>query len=242
MKFLSYALLLGALLTVGCNKNGGGSSSTGTTPSSDDEKVFYTVGNMFGSRLANLSLTDSELSSLVQGVRDSATGQKAKVDIAKFQPQVQKVFRARMQKNSEKVKVNGTAFLEKFIADGAKKTASGLAYKVIKEGNGKAPKADDLVEVHYHGTLIDGTVFDSSVDRGTKVTFPLNRVIKGWTEGLQLIKEGGKVKLVIPASLAYGDAGAPPKIPGGATLVFDVELFQIKKKDAPAAKPAPKKK
>ena len=241
MKFLSYALILGALLTVGCKKDGGGASGS-ATPTSDDEKVFYTVGNMFGSRLANLSLSEGEINSLVQGVRDAATGAKAKVDVAKFQPQVQKVFRDRMQKNSEKVKVEGVKYLEDFIKSGAKKTASGLAYKVIKEGTGKAPKADDLVEVHYHGTLINGTVFDSSVDRGTKVTFPLNRVIKGWTEGLQLIKEGGKVKLVIPANLAYGDAGAPPKIPGGATLVFDVELFQIKKKDAPAAAPAPKKK
>ena len=241
MKFLSFALIMGALLTVGCNKNGG-SSPSGKTPSSDDEKVFYTVGNMFGSRLANLSLSEGEINSLVQGVTDAAKGEKAKVDVAKFQPQVQKVFRERMQKNSENVKKVGTEFLEKFVKDGGKKTASGLAYKIIKEGTGNTPKAEDNVEVHYHGTLIDGTVFDSSKDRGTKVTFPLNRVIKGWTEGLQLIKEGGSIKLVIPAALAYGDAGAPPKIPGGATLVFDVELFEIKKKDAPAKAPAPKKK
>lgn len=240
MKFLSFALLMGALLAVGCNKNGGASGSK--APSTDDEKVFYTVGNMFGSRLANLSLNEGEIASLVQGVRDASTGKKSQVDVAKFQPQVQKVFRERMQKNSLKVKEEGTAFLEKFVKDGGKKTASGLAYKIIKEGTGKTPKPEDNVEVHYHGTLIDGTVFDSSKDRGTKVTFPLNRVIKGWTEGLQLIKEGGSVKLVIPAALAYGDAGAPPKIPGGATLVFDVELFEIKKADAPAKTPAPKKK
>ncbi len=97
------------------------------------------------------------------------------------------------------------------------------------------------MEVHYHGTLINGEVFDSSVERGQKVSFPLNRVIKGWTEGLQLIGEGGKVKLVIPSEMAYGEHGAPPKIPGGATLVFEVELFSIKA-DAgggtPGAKPA----
>ncbi|MFT6069287.1 MAG: FKBP-type peptidyl-prolyl cis-trans isomerase FkpA [Bacteriovoracaceae bacterium] len=232
---------MGALLAVGCNKNGG-SAKGGKAPSTDDEKVFYTVGNMFGSRLANLSLNEGEINSLVQGVRDAATGAKSQVDVAKFQPQVQKVFRERMQKNSEKVKIAGTEYLENFVKEGATKTASGLAYKVIKEGTGETPKPEDNVEVHYHGTLIDGTVFDSSKDRGTKVTFPLNRVIKGWTEGLQLIKEGGSIKLVIPASLAYGDAGAPPKIPGGATLVFDVELFEIKKKDEPAKTPAPKKK
>jgi FKBP-type peptidyl-prolyl cis-trans isomerase FkpA len=241
MKFLSFALLMGALLAVGCNKNGG-SAAGSKSPTTDDEKVFYTVGNMFGSRLANLSLNEGEIGSLIQGVRDAATGEKSKVDVAKFQPQVQKVFRERMEKNSETVKKAGTDFLDKFVKDGGKKTASGLAYKIIKEGTGKTPMPTDNVEVHYHGTLIDGTVFDSSKDRATKVTFPLNRVIKGWTEGLQLIKEGGSVKLVIPAALAYGDAGAPPKIPGGATLVFDVELFEIKKKDAPAKMPAPKKK
>lgn len=239
MKFLSCGLVLASLLFVGCKKDGGGSTST--VPSSDDEKVFYTVGNMFGSRLANLSLSEGELNSLVQGVRDSATGTKAIVDIAKFQPQVQKVFKGRMQKNSDKVKKEGISFLAKFVADGGTKTASGLAYKIITKGAGKKPVATDKVEVHYHGTLIDGTVFDSSVDRKTKVTFPLNRVIKGWTEGLQLLQEGGKIKLVIPAELAYGDAGAPPKIPGGATLVFEVELFQIKN-DVPAKTPAPKKK
>ncbi|MBK26276.1 MAG: peptidylprolyl isomerase [Halobacteriovorax sp.] len=241
MKFLSLALLLGALLTVGCKKEGGSGSSS-TAPSNEDEKVFYTVGSMFGSRLANLSLSEGEINSLVQGVRDAANGSKPAVDVAKYQPQVQKVFRERMQKNSEKLKQSGQKFLEDFVKSGAKKTESGIAYKVLKEGTGKTPKADDLVEVHYHGTLTDGKVFDSSVDRGTKVTFPLNRVIKGWTEGLQLIKEGGKIKLVIPANLAYGDAGAPPKVPGGATLVFEVELFEIKKKDAPAPAPAPKKK
>ena len=103
-----------------------------------------------------------------------------------------------------------------------------MAYKILKAGSGNFPKPTDVVEVHYHGTLIDGTVFDSSVDRKRKVSFPLNRVIKGWTEGLQLIKEGGKIKLVIPAELGYGEHGAPPKIPGGSTLVFEVELFTIK--------------
>ncbi len=89
------------------------------------------------------------------------------------------------------------------------------------------PTATDTVEVHYHGTLTNGEVFDSSVDRGKTISFPLNRVIKGWTEGLQLLKEGGKIKLVIPPELAYGDAGAPPKIPGGSTLIFEVELFKV---------------
>lgn len=97
----------------------------------------------------------------------------------------------------------------------------------MKDGTGKAPAATDTVEVHYHGTLISGVVFDSSVKRNKKINFPLNRVIKGWTEGLQLIKKGGKIKLIIPSELAYGNAGAPPTIPAGATLIFEVELFKI---------------
>ncbi|MBF0314570.1 MAG: FKBP-type peptidyl-prolyl cis-trans isomerase [Oligoflexia bacterium] len=126
-------------------------------------------------------------------------------------------------------KTLGSAYLESFVAnEGGMKSASGLAYKIIAEGSSKKPKASDTVEVHYRGTLINGNVFDSSYDRNQKISFPLNRVIKGWTEGLQLIGEGGKVMLVIPSDLGYGDHGMPPVIPAGATLVFEVELFNIK--------------
>jgi FKBP-type peptidyl-prolyl cis-trans isomerase len=109
-----------------------------------------------------------------------------------------------------------------------KTTASGLKYTVLKRGTGAvSPKATDTVKVHYHGTLLDGTVFDSSVERGQPISFPLNGVIPGWTEGLQLMKVGGKSHLVCPAKIAYGDRGAPPKIKPGATLQFDVELLGI---------------
>ena len=109
------------------------------------------------------------------------------------------------------------------------KTASGAIVTMIKEGTGSTPKAEDTVKVHYHGTLIDGTVFDSSVDRGIPATFPLANVIKCWTEGVQKIKVGGKAKLVCPADTAYGDRGSPPVIGPGATLVFEVELLEIVK-------------
>jgi FKBP-type peptidyl-prolyl cis-trans isomerase FkpA len=207
----------------------------------DEDKTFYTVGNMFGARLANLSLTDSELAALVQGVKDAAKGEKAAVDTAKFSPKISELFKGRMQKQSETVKKVGVDFIGNFLKSGGKKTASGLAYKIEKAGTGAKPKETDTVKVHYHGTLIDGTVFDSSKDRGKEVSFPLNRVIKGWTEGLQLIGKGGKIKLVIPSELAYGDHGAPPKIPGGATLVFEVELFEIKATAAAAPKKTIKK-
>ncbi|MCW8900740.1 MAG: FKBP-type peptidyl-prolyl cis-trans isomerase, partial [Gammaproteobacteria bacterium] len=124
---------------------------------------------------------------------------------------------------------SGNKFIEAYLKNNpkAKKTTSGLVYEVMKEGTGKNPTATDTVEVHYHGSLTNGLVFDSSVERNKKISFPLNRVVKGWTEGLQLIKEGGKIKLIIPSDLAYGNAGAPPTIPGGATLIFEVELFKV---------------
>jgi len=138
--------------------------------------------------------------------------------------------------NIELEKVKGKDFMEKFSKeDGVKKTASGLAYKVLKQGTGKSPKETSVVEVHYHGTLTDGTVFDSSVDRNKTISFGLDRVIKGWTEMLQLMKEGDKVKVVIPSELAYGENGAPPKIPGGATLVFEIELIKVAEDTNPKA-------
>ncbi|MEK6623695.1 MAG: FKBP-type peptidyl-prolyl cis-trans isomerase [Bdellovibrionota bacterium] len=246
MKNLLCIIALLSLMTVAACKQQGGSKSS-VELKTDEDKTFYAVGALFGGRLKPLQLTDAELESLVFGIRDSAKGVESKVDLVAFQPKIQELFQSRMGKQSEEIKKKGQEYLENFVKnEGAKKTESGLAYKIITEGTGKNPKAEDMVEVHYHGTLMDGTVFDSSVERGKRVSFPLNRVIKGWTEGLQLIKEGGKVKLVIPSDLAYGDHGAPPKIPGGSTLIFEVELFSAKAQPATEAPPAvpgkPKKK
>jgi FKBP-type peptidyl-prolyl cis-trans isomerase FkpA len=123
--------------------------------------------------------------------------------------------------------MNADAYLDKAAAEpGAQKTASGLVYRELKPGTGASPKATDTVEVHYRGTLTDGKEFDSSYG-GQPIKFPLNRVIRAWTEGVQMMKVGGKAQLVCPANLAYGERGAPPDIPGGATLVFEVELLGI---------------
>ncbi|MBF0205563.1 MAG: FKBP-type peptidyl-prolyl cis-trans isomerase [Oligoflexia bacterium] len=224
------ALLSLAFWSVSCKKekNGGSGGSTAAQFKTDDERALYSMGIMFGGRLADLKLNEQELEFLVQGIRDAAQGKKPEVDIKQFQSKVRDLFSDRLKKNSEVNKKEGIEFLDKFVkSEGATKTPSGLAYKIITEGTGKVPAPTDVVEVHYKGTLINGTVFDSSYERNEKVSFPLNRVIKGWTEGLQLLKEGGKAKLVIPSDLAYGDHGAPPKIPGGATLLFEVELFKI---------------
>ena len=234
---LLLGLLVAVLTLVSCNK---GADPKAIKLESEDDKTFYAMGFMLGSNLQRLGLSDKELSALYKGLSASAKGEKSELDMAIYQAKIQTLFKERMDKVAVKEKEAGIAFLEKFVSsEGATKTASGLAYKHIKEGTGATPKAEDVVEVHYHGTLSDGTVFDSSVERGKPISFPLNRVIKGWTEGLQLMKEGGKAKFVIPADLAYGDAGAPPKIPGGATLVFEVELFKVSKGEEPKAAPAP---
>ncbi|MBL7664683.1 MAG: FKBP-type peptidyl-prolyl cis-trans isomerase [Bacteriovoracaceae bacterium] len=209
----------------------------------ENDKTLYAMGVMLGSNLQRLELNDKELNALFKGLKHASTGKQPEVEMAMYQPKIQDLFRDRMQKVVEVEKKKGDEFMAKFLKEeGAKKTASGLAYKPIKEGTGKAPKEEETVEVHYHGTLTDGTVFDSSVERNKTISFPLNRVIKGWTEGLQLMKEGGKYRFVIPADLAYGEAGAPPKIPGGATLVFDVELFKVTKGEAAPTAPAVKAK
>lgn len=227
---------------VACNKN----DPTSIKLESEDDKTFYAMGFMLGGNLQRLSLSEKELAALYKGIAMASKNDKSEVDMAKYQNRIQEVFKARMDKVAAKEKEAGNKFIDTFVTkEGATKTASGLAYKVVKEGTGATPSAEDVVEVHYHGTLTDGTVFDSSKERGKTISFPLNRVIKGWTEGLQTMKEGGTSKFVIPADLAYGDAGAPPKIPGGATLMFEVELFKVTKaadaakaeaKAAPAAK------
>lgn len=237
--WLSLALVVGSMSLVSCDK----ADPKKISLSSEEDKTFYAMGYMLGGNLSRLSLTDKEIASLYKGIAAASKGDKAEVDMGVYQAKIQEVFKARMDAVAAKEKEAGSAFIDKFVKDeNATKTASGLAYKVIKEGTGATPTAEDTVEVHYHGTLTDGTVFDSSVERGKTISFPLNRVIKGWTEGLQTMKEGGKTKFVIPADLAYGENGAPPKIPGGATLVFEVELFKVIKAEAPKAAPAPKKK
>lgn len=223
------SVILGAFLVAfltGCNSNSG--KGPNVKISTEEDKIFYAMGAMQGRSLQILGLSNEEIEKVFKGYFDSASNQKLQVEIAEFQPKIQNFFRERMKKASEQNVTAGKAFLEKFKKEkDVKVTESGLAYKVITEGTGPSPKETDTVEVHYHGALIDGTVFDSSVDRKKTAKFPLNAVIKGWTEGLQLMKEGGKTQFVIPSELAYGENGAPPKIGGGSTLIFDVELIKV---------------
>ena len=196
----------------------------------DEQKALYAIGVAVSQSLKDLTLSESELAIVESGITDGVLNRPLKLDTKAYAPKVQQLVQARAATVAEKEKKAGAAFLTKAAAEpGARKTASGAIVTTLKEGKGPSPKASDTVKVHYQGTLVDGTVFDSSIQRGQPATFPLGNVIKCWTEGVQEIKVGGKARLVCPAGIAYGDRGSPPTIKPGATLVFEVELLEIVK-------------
>ena len=201
-------------------------------PTTDDQKAFYALGVGLSKQLMQLQpLTPDEINMITSGMGDALGGKPAKADPEQFGPKIREIAQARMKVAGEAEKKKGTEFLEKASKEkGAKKTESGLVYQETTPGTGEQPKASDTVKVNYRGTLIDGTEFDSSYKRNQPATFPLSGVIKCWTEGLQLMKVGGKSKLVCPSDIAYGDRGSPPTIKPGSTLVFEVELLSIEKK------------
>jgi FKBP-type peptidyl-prolyl cis-trans isomerase FkpA/FKBP-type peptidyl-prolyl cis-trans isomerase FklB len=196
----------------------------------DEQKTFYALGLLLGQNLANYSLTEPEMELVRLGIADGALKREPRVDQQAFLPKVRELQASRARQRAEVEKRAGQEYLSKAAGEpGATRTASGLIFTTVQEGSGPMPTAADKVRVHYTGRLIDGTVFDSSVQRNQPATFPLNGVIRCWTEALQLMKAGGKSRLVCPSDLAYGDRGAPPRIPPGATLVFEVELLEIVK-------------
>lgn len=199
-------------------------------PKTEEEKTLYALGALIGRNIGGFSLTAEELKFVNAGLKDSATGAALKVELQTYAPKVGELEKSRSAKKAAAEKNKAQAFLEKAAKEkGAVKTPSGLVFIPIKAGTGASPKAEDKVKVHYHGTLTDGKVFDSSVQRNQPAEFGLNQVIPCWTEGVQKIKVGGKAKLICPSDIAYGDRGSPPTIPGGATLVFEVELLDIVK-------------
>lgn len=199
-------------------------------PKTEEQKTLYAIGVLLGGNLSMFNLSQSELEMVKAGLSDGVLNQKPKVDVNAYRPKIQELQKVRMAGVMEREKKAGAAYVDKAAGQkGATKTASGMVYVPVKEGSGASPAATDKVKVHYKGTLIDGTVFDSSVARGEPATFGLNQVIRCWTEGLQRMKVGGKSKLVCPSDIAYGDSGRPPTIPPGATLAFEVELLEIVK-------------
>jgi FKBP-type peptidyl-prolyl cis-trans isomerase FkpA len=199
----------------------------------EDQKTVYAMGYTLSKSLEQFALAPGELEVLIAGLRDGSAGKPARIDAEAYGPKIAEFGQARSVQAAQAEKAASSDFLAKEeAAAGAKKTSSGLIKRVVKEGSGPSPKLEDTVKVHYHGTLRDGSVFDSSVERGEPVEFPLNRVIPCWGEALQSMKIGEKAHITCPADIAYGDRGAPPKIKGGAVLAFDVELISIGKATA----------
>jgi len=199
-------------------------------PMSEEQKTLYAIGVIIARQLDVFTFSAQELEYVQQGLSDKINGKQVAVDPVTYEEKINQLAQSRMKATAAKQKDLARDFLAKAAKEkGAEKTPSGLIYIPIKPGTGELPKTTDTVRVHYTGTLIDGTVFDSSVKRGEPAEFPLNQVIPCWTEGLAKMKVGGKAKLICPCEIAYGDQGRPPVIPGGAALIFEVELLEIKK-------------
>lgn len=239
---LSSTLLLGltSLLALGgCTPPAGenGGEATGDAASSpasldnDTARAGYTVGYSVAQNVSSELGAGLDSGAFQQGVADALAGRESRLTEAEAAAAMESLRASQVQVRSDLAAANladGEAFLaENGAREGVVTTASGLQYEVITEGDGPKPLATDTVVTHYHGTLIDGTVFDSSVERGAPATFPLNRVIPGWTEGLQLMPVGSKWRLFVPPGLAYGERGAGADIGPNATLVFEVELLEI---------------
>ncbi len=195
----------------------------------DEQKTIYAMGLIMAGSLALFNFSEEEFELVVEGLRDGALKRPPKVDAKQYRAKLQTLQRARLQVQAEAEKSASQAFLDKEAGmEGAERTESGLVYREVEAGSGESPTKNNTVRVHYHGTLRDGTVFDSSVDRGTPFVTQLTSVIPCWTEGVQKMRVGGKARLVCPSQIAY-PRGSPPHIKPGATIAFDVELIEIVK-------------
>ena len=253
MKFLlkPAALAVATVALMGCQQEAAKKEETVVAApvlDTQEQKQAYALGASVGNYLSrNLEAQeefgiklDKEI--LVQGFMESIEG-KSSIEKEEIQSLLMALDASVKEKQQAKLKADAEASLaegKKFLEDNAKKegvvvTESGLQYEVLTTAEGEKPAATDTVKVHYHGTFLNGDVFDSSVDRGEPATFPLNRVIKGWTEGVQLMAVGSKFKFTVPSDLAYGPNGNPPRIPGNSVLVFEVELLEIQKAEEPVS-------
>ncbi|MCP4660419.1 MAG: FKBP-type peptidyl-prolyl cis-trans isomerase [bacterium] len=238
-RFLAAALAL-VLILPACSSEPQGesfepSAESSPAPAADtvafetnDEKILYALGMALSQNIVSFGLTEAEVAVVQAGLADGALGVEPRVSMEEIAPQLPAFTEQRLAMAAQPHAQASAEYLERMAAEpGATRTDSGLIFIEITPGSGPSPTVADTVRVHYHGTLPDGTVFDSSMDRGVPATMPLNRVIDCWSEGLQLMSVGGRGRIVCPASIAYGNRGMPPKIPPGAALTFEVELLAI---------------
>lgn len=199
------------------------------------DKISYALGLGIGRQLAQMGASELNIDDFAEAIKDVISNNELKVSNGEAQTIVQNFFAEKEKEQKSKMAEAGKNAKdagEKYLTENAKKEgvvtlASGLQYMILKEGNGKKPKATDQVKCHYEGMLVDGTMFDSSIQRGEPAVFPLNQVIAGWTEGLQLMQEGAKYRFFIPYNLGYGENGAGSTIPPFSALIFDVELIEV---------------
>jgi FKBP-type peptidyl-prolyl cis-trans isomerase FkpA len=214
---------------VGCAQGSGPGASDAPKLETDEQTTLYALGVMVGGNVKQLALKPEELAYVRAGFTDVASGTMPQVEMAVYGPKVSELAEKRISSGSEEEKKKGQAFADTVAKEkDATKTASGIIIRTITPGSGASPGPTDTVKVHYEGKLINGSVFDSSLG-GEPSELPLNRVVPCWGEALQLMKKGQKAQVVCPSEVAYGERGAPPDIPPGATLSFEVELIDIKK-------------
>jgi len=227
----------GLLLCLGLVASCAQSTQSGSAPAgtaakldTDDQKTLYTLGILLGRNVKPFALTADEIAIVTAGLTDAVNGAKPQVELETYGPKVNELAEKRAAAGAEVAKKEGQAFADKVAGEqGATKTPSGIVIRTITPGTGASPAETDMVKVHYEGKLIDGTIFDSSVQRGEPAEFPLTGVVPCWREALQKMKKGEKAQVVCPSEVAYGERGSPPAIGPGATLSFEVELIDFRK-------------
>ena len=215
---------------VACKNSGTGAGSEPAKLETEDQKTLYALGLLLGRNIKPFALKPEELAIVKAGLTDSVTGAKPQVELETYGPKVNEMADKRSSVGLDETKKKGQEFASNVAKQkDATTTPSGIVIRTITVGSGSNPGPEDVVKVHYEGKLIDGTVFDSSIQRNEPAEFPLNQVVPCWTEALQTMKKGGKAQVVCPSDLAYGERGQPPTIPPGSTLSFEIELLDFHK-------------
>jgi FKBP-type peptidyl-prolyl cis-trans isomerase FkpA len=234
MKKHAFVWIAAAALAAGCQSSAPGTGAPagpGFELETEEDRTYYALGAMMAGNLGKLEPRQS--AALQAGIADATGLNPPQVDLQEYRPRVDEMMRARSRAKAADQRAQAEAFLAQAAQEeGARRSDSGIVYTTLEEGDGVLPGEGAVVRVHYRGTLIDGTEFDSSYARGEPAEFPLDGVIPCWTEGVGRMKVGGRAKLVCPPELAYGEQGRPPAIPGGAALIFEVELLETRSADA----------